>query len=127
MRTIKRTRTVYRCGICRTDHDRKRDAEACEAGGIEEKKFRVGDRVVARGKRTCPNGHAYVCAGRVRRIVGPEPYEAEVHGKGYGLWRSPGHLFMYELLARCSTCGNTAPVRYPAFSLRKAPVRATAR
>lgn len=128
MKKITRTRTTYRCGVCEAEYGKKREAEACEAGGIEEKDFRVGDRVTAREKRTCPGGHAYVCNGRIRRIVGPEPYDAEIHGKGFGLWRPAArHVYMYEIVACCTRCSSRTPVRYPAISLKKLPARAKAR
>ena len=119
MRKIRRTKTTYVCGTCGTEHGRKTDAEACEAAGVEEKKFRVGEQVSARERRCCPNGHEYVASGPIKRIVGPEPYDAEVHGKGFGLWKSPGHLYMYEIVACCGTCRSRVSVRYPAMALTR--------
>lgn len=124
MEKVTRTRTTYRCGICGTEHRGKREASACEAGGVEARKFRVGDRVAAKERRTCPHGHSYACSGRVLRVVGPVPYEAEVHGKGFGLWTSPGHLYLYELTARCTTCRSATSVRYPACALKRSARRA---
>ena len=127
MKKIVRTKTSYRCGVCRSEHARKAEAAACETGGIETRAFRVGDTVAAKEKRTCPHGHDYVCRGRVVRVVGPVPYDAEIYGKGFGLWRSGGHIFLYELIARCTRCTSRTPVRYPAISLKRTPSASRAR
>jgi rRNA maturation protein Nop10 len=118
MRKIKRTKTYYRCAVCKTEHERRSDAAACEAGGIEDKKFRVGDMVRAVESRRCVQGHRYACRGKVVKIVGPEPYSAEVHGKGFGLMSATGHIYMYEIATGCAKCGSKTRVLYPAASLR---------
>lgn len=119
MRKIKRTKTSYRCAVCKTEHERKSDAFACEAGGVEERKFRVGDMVRAVEARRCVQGHRYVCRGRVVKVIGPVPYSAEEHGKGFGLWSSTGHIYMYEIATGCAKCGSKTRVRYPASALRR--------
>lgn len=118
MRKVKRTKTYYRCGICGTDHARRSEAAACEAGGVEEKKFRPGDAVQAVEARRCVQGHRYVCRGKVVKVIGPVPYSAEEHGKGFGLWSASGHIYMYEIATGCAKCGSRTRVRYPAASLR---------
>ena len=118
MMKITRTKTYYRCGVCRTDHERKSDAAACEAGGTEARKFKVGDQVDAVGRRQCSLGHRYAASGKIVRIVGPVPYSAEEHGKGFGLWQAGGHIYLYEIATGCAKCGSKTRVRYPGFSLR---------
>lgn len=124
MRKITRKRTYYRCGVCKTDHERKSDAADCESGGIEEKKFKVGDRVIAADKRQCTVGHRYPCRGKVVRVIGPVPYSAEEHGKGFGLWLPGGHIYLYEIATGCAKCGSKTRARYPAASLRRESARA---
>ena len=126
MRKITRTKTYYRCGVCKTDHERKSDAAACEAGGVEEKKFRVGTAVRAVEARRCVQGHRYACSGKVVKVIGPVQYSAEEHGKGFGLWSSTGHIYMYEIATGCPKCGSKMRVRYPASSLRRLPSDAAA-
>lgn len=127
MRTVKRTKTFYRCGICGTEHARRSDAKACEAGGVEEKKFRIGEAVRAREPRRCVQGHRYACSGKIVKVIGPVPYSAEEHGKGFGLWSAAGHIYMYEIATGCPTCGSKTRVRYPAASLRRLTQHAPAR
>jgi hypothetical protein len=121
MKKIPKTKTYYRCEVCKTDYERKRDALACEKSGVEEQKFHVGDKVFAREGRQCVQGHKYVCGGKIVRVVGPEPYSEEVHGKGFGLWGVRGHIYMYELTACCYVCADKdeTSVRYPAAALRR--------
>lgn len=126
MRKIKRTRTYYRCAVCKTEHERKSDAAACEAGGVEEKKFKVGDAVRAAGFRRCVQGHRYVCRGKVMKVIGPVPYCLEEHGKGFGLMSATGHIYMYEIATGCAKCGSKTRVRYPAASLRRMGAGASA-
>ncbi len=127
MRKVKRTRTYYRCGVCGTEHERKSDAKACEAGGVEEKKFKVGDLVQAVERRRCVQGHRYACIGKVVKVIGPIPYSAEEHGKGFGLWMAAGHIYMYEIATGCAKCRSKTRARYPGASLRRASATAPPR
>lgn len=116
MKRIIRKSVRYRCGTCKTKYGSARAATRCERSGVEPKSYRVGDAVRARAKRTCVDGHQYAVRGKVARVLGPEPYDPEVHLKGFGIVAS-GHLYLYEISYDCPACGEKKRVRYPAAAL----------
>jgi hypothetical protein len=123
MRKIAKKTYFYRCGICGTDFPSKSEAESCEAGSVENRRFTEGSAVRAVDLRHCSCGRDYVCRGTVVRVIGPIAYSAEEHGKGFGFWSAHGHVYLYEVASRCPSCKEEKLVRYPAISLRRRPPR----
>ncbi len=117
MRRITRVVSLFRCEKCGAEYPTMSEARRCEAGTCERKQFRIGDFVRARERRCCSLGRSYVMKGRVVAIVGPEPYDAEVLLKGFGVPKTHGHFFWYEVSYCCPVCRRSKRARYPAGAL----------
>jgi len=119
MKRIRKTVTSYRCGQCGTDYDKKSEAAECETGTCEPRRFRVGDEVRAIQSRFCSRRQrSYKVTGKIVRISRPEPYDAEVLLKGFGVERVHDHFRWYEVEYVCPPCGHIERAEYPADALK---------
>lgn len=119
MRTIRRQVVSYQCGTCKTKYSSKRAAQRCERRELEEKHFKVGDRVKALEVRTCALGRNYTARGVITEVVGPCPSDEEYELKWLGGKRLNYHVWEYTLAVRCPHCKRTQKVRYYAPELKR--------
>ncbi len=122
MKKIVKATILWQCEICKTEYTKKSDAEKCEAKPIEKKKFKLGDLVRVKEKRTCfKSEKPYICEGVIVKIIGPEPpdFEYEVKWLGSQSERLNSHVFWYEIGYICPRCNKPKRVRYYAPEIEK--------
>lgn len=120
MRQVKKTSVSYVCGKCGSEFPKRRQAEKCEAGSCEPRRFNVGDEVRALQPRYCSSrgNRRYKVAGKIVGIVGLSLYDSEVMLKGFGIEPTYAHCYWYEVEYVCPACRKTKRVRYPTEALR---------
>jgi len=120
MRRLVTKKVLYQCRVCRTKYGDRRTAASCEAKPVEPARFKVGDRVTARERRTCQLGRAYVMTGKVIAVHGPQPPDEEYEIKWLGCRaeRLGSHVRQYEVHYRCPRCGRIKTALYYGPELR---------
>ena len=111
---------IYTCGICHTDHSSKAAAQKCESMPIEERGYKIGDRVRNIEPRTCnKKDKPYHFTDKVVKIIGPIPFDFEYEVKWLGGRGLNQHVFQYEVSFSCPQCGEKRRERYYAPELQK--------
>lgn len=120
IRTIRLVKT-WKCSTCKSEYKSKRTAEKCASMPVEDKKFKIGDRVTAKGQRVCLSAHRkqkYILNGKISRIIGSEAPDEEYWNKWLG-GQPDMHVFSYEVKYRCPRCGKKKGAVYFAPELKK--------
>ncbi len=107
MRKIVRKVVTFQCGLCKTEYKTTREAKRCESQPLEEKKFKLGDRVKGREQHTCDHRRKeknFLPNGRVIEINGPVLMDEEYSNKWLGGELLHCHVFEYLVGYDCF-CG----------------------
>ncbi len=100
-----RTSVTYQCEICKTKYRSEKKAKECEARTLEEKLFKVGDKVFNLEPRCCYIGSKYFRAKMtVVKILGPMLIDYEYSVKWLSSYGLDSHIFQYEVKYTCPTC-----------------------
>lgn len=119
MRKVIKTSVLWRCKKCGTNYKKKSDAKKCESMPIEEKKFKIGDRVTnSMELRICSNmGGEYRFKGSISKVLGPQRPDEEYWIKWLG-GMPKAHVFWYEVAYLCPQCGQEKDAGYFAPELQ---------
>ncbi len=108
MKRIVRKQVLWECSVCKTAYPNKKDAAHCEKVPLEEKKFKIGDRVQNILPRRCQKRlEDYTFSGRVVKIAGPRPH-----------YLGCRHVFDYMIEYVCPRCKITKEAFYEAWGLK---------
>ncbi|MEK7627061.1 MAG: hypothetical protein AAB397_00565 [Patescibacteria group bacterium] len=121
MRKIIERKVFYQCSQCKKKYTNKTKAFRCERRTLEEKIFKIGDRVQNIEPRTCmTTKKQYIFSGRVTKIVGPNPsdYEYEMKWLANKKERLNAHVFMCQIKFPCPHCKEIREERYYAPELK---------
>jgi len=106
-----RTSIQYQCEICGTKYRKAAAAKKCEARILEEKKFKVGDKVLIIPARACSQVHTTRAFGKpfwpkatVVKVLGPMLPDYEYEVKWLGSRGLNNHVYQYEVKYDC-LCG----------------------
>ena len=107
MRKVVRKVVTFECKFCKTGYETIRAAMRCENQPLEEKKFKLGDRVGGREQHTCDHGRKekyFLPNGRVIKINGPVLMDEEYSVKWLGGELLYYHVYEYLVEYDCP-CG----------------------
>lgn len=107
MRKIVRKIIVFQCGVCKTEYKTIREAMRCENQPLEEKQFKLGDRVKGHEQHTCDHRRKeknFLPNGRVIEINGPVLMDEEYSNKWLGGKLLHCHVYEYLVEYECP-CG----------------------
>lgn len=120
MKKIVKKTVFWRCSVCGEDYERKSDAKKCEKLSIEQKKFKMGDRVTnSKEPRVCMvKDKRYKFKGKICKIFGPESPDEDYWCRWLG--GSPDkHVFRYRVAYKCPICGKRKSAEYFGPELEK--------
>lgn len=110
MKKIVKKTILWRCSACGTDYKNKSFAEECRNRPVEQKKFKIGDRVALIAPRVCLaikedfRYKEYKLKGRINKIFGPLMPDEEYWNKRFG-GLPDTHIFLYQVEHKCPKCG----------------------
>lgn len=112
MKTIRReiparTEVGYQCEICGTEYRTADEAVRCEKRNLEEKSFKVGQKVSARELRRCQlASRPYKACGVVKMVLGPilPDRDYEIRHLGGAPQRMNSHVWHYIVWWKCPHC-----------------------
>ncbi|PJE50671.1 MAG: hypothetical protein COV29_02965 [Candidatus Yanofskybacteria bacterium CG10_big_fil_rev_8_21_14_0_10_36_16] len=122
MKKITKTVVTYKCSLCEAEYQKASEAEKCESRILEEKVFKVGDKVENIELRFCAACDiTYRFKGKVVKVIGPvaSDYEYEAKWLKGAPERLNGHVFQYQVRFECPHCHRTREERYFAPELKK--------
>ncbi len=106
-----RTSVTFQCEICKTKYRSEKKAEECEERVLEEKLFKVGDKVIIIPARVCDKvgskssfGKSFWPKATVVKILGPTLPDYEYEVKWLGSRGLNSHVYQYEVEYSC-LCG----------------------
>lgn len=114
MRKIVRKTVVFQCGVCKVEHKTMKEAIECEGRTLEEKKFKLGDKVRGREKHNCDHGQIeknFLPRGYVIEIYGPELMDEEYSNKWLGGGLLYCHVYQYRVEYEC-LCGKVRQYQF---------------
>ena len=124
MKKIVKKTTLWRSSVCGTDYQNKSVAKECESKPIEQKKFKVGDRVISMEPRVCLSASEerkfkeYKPKGRINKIFGPLLPDEDYWNKRFG-GLPDRHVFLYKVTYKCPKCGKEKEAAYFEAELKK--------
>ena len=103
-----RTSITYQCKDCKTKYRSEKKAKECEERVLEEKLFKVGDKIIIIPARVCNDGEfnwkSFWPKAKVVKILGPMLPDYEYEVKWLGSRGLNSHVYQYEVEYNC-LCG----------------------
>ncbi|MDP1718873.1 MAG: hypothetical protein Q8L24_00390 [bacterium] len=118
MKKIVRRETRFRCDVCKTEYDNKKDAKLCESRLVEMPMFRKGDAVRAIEGRRCVCSKTYLVRGMVTRVIGPVLMDEEYSKKWLNGWMLGRHVFEFGVSFTTPCCEEKTSAIYYGLELK---------
>ncbi len=106
------TSVSYQCEVCKTKYRSEKQAKECEERILEEKLFKVGDKIIIIPARTCDQvgstwafGKPFWPKATVVKVLGPMLPDYEYEVKWLGSRGLDNHVYQYEVKYNC-LCGD---------------------
>lgn len=125
MKVTKKIVSIFTCEKCGTGYPTPGEAADCEKRRIEKCVFKPGDRVRARGKRTCYNGTEYVMRGKIQEHSSVECPDEDYENRHLGGKESRlnSHVRVYTVKFICPVCKDSKVSMFYAPELEKLNTR----